>query len=595
MTTDSVQNILQVAWLERRSDLRQSFHIAKQVLTDYQDSQEAKIIAECHKILGYCYWRFSDYTASMQHYLCALEYFRAAKDLRGEADTLNNLGAVYMFQKNHEKRLECNLKCLDLRVQLGHADDISGSMNNIGETYFEMGDFDSAQQWFEDCITYPNSTDDSIAWGLHNLGRLFFLKGDLQKANELLTKSLEISVAINYDVLSTATLLKMSEVALHSGDIVSMEKFADNALGFALRCGAKEEQQEAYLLLSKAYELAEKHKEALELFKEYHHLFREIHDESNLQRLKDMEFTHELDTARKEAEIERLKTVELKEAYDQIGKQKELLELRNKEIVDSIRYAQRIQQAVLKDERHVSSHLPEHFILFKPKDIVSGDFYWAQEKEGVLYVAAADCTGHGVPGGFLTMLGIAFLNEIITKQELQTPASILNELRDKFINEMGLHDAANDGMDIALISFKYNQDTQTKEILWAGANNPLWVVSRKEENTYESEEFELPETSFLEVYPDKQPIGKTDNLQPFTDHKLFLKEGDMVYMFSDGFQDQFGGDTGKKLKRAGFKSVLLSLAELPVENQLQGLETFFETWKGEFEQVDDICVIGIRM
>jgi serine phosphatase RsbU (regulator of sigma subunit) len=595
MSQEAILETLHVAWLERRSDLRQSFHVAKQILTDFEGTKESNVIAECHKILGYCYWRFSDYTLSMEHSLLALEFYRSVQDLRGEADTLNNLGAVYMFQKNHEKRLDCNLKCLALRVRLGHADDISGSMNNIGETYFEMGDFDSAQKWFQDCISFPDSSEDSIAWGLHNLGKLFFQRGELDEAIQLLNKSLAISVAINYDILSTASLINLSEIAFKSGDILAMEQFAEEALNFAIKCGAKEEQQEAFLLLSTAFELAEKHKEALELYKQYHTLFREIHDESNHQRLKDMEFTHELDTARKEAEIERLKTVELKAAYDEIGQQKELLEARNKEIVDSIRYAQRIQQAVLKDERHVSSHLPDHFILFKPKDIVSGDFYWAQEKDGILYVAAADCTGHGVPGGFLTMLGIAFLNEIITKQELQTPASILNELRDKFINEFGIQDSAHDGMDIALISFKYNQDTQTKEIMWAGANNPLWVVSRRKESAIVNTEFTDSNNSLVEIYPDKQPIGNSDNIQPFTDHRLLLQEGDMVYIFSDGFQDQFGGDSGKKLKRSGFKSVLLSLAELPVENQLEGLEAFFDTWRGEFEQVDDICVIGIRL
>lgn len=239
-----------------------------------------------------------------------------------------------------------------------------------------------------------------------------------------------------------------------------------------------------------------------------------------------------------------VKSVELKEVNNKIEQQKELLEIRNREIVESIRYAQHIQRAVLKEERHVSLHLPEHFILFKPKDIVSGDFYWAHEKDGVLYVAAADCTGHGVPGGFLTMLGIAFLNEI------KTPAQILNELQNKFVNELKLEGAVRDGMDITLMSMHYDTDSNTKELIWAGAYNPLWVIRDNMDSDESSERYQL-----LEVKPDKLTIGALDQHRTFNDHKLSLNIGDLVYLFSDGFQDQFGGNTGKKLKKSGFKEV----------------------------------------
>lgn len=273
------------------------------------------------------------------------------------------------------------------------------------------------------------------------------------------------------------------------------------------------------------------------------------------------------------------------------------MELRNKEIVESIRYAQRIQQAVLKEEHHVSEHLPEHFIFYRPKDIVSGDFYWAQEKEGVLYVAAADCTGHGVPGGFLTMLGIAFLNEIISKNEIQTPAQILNELREKFIHELGLQDSTNDGMDITLVSLRYDEPTDSKELMWAGAYNPLWIVKNKGKvlNADFTPTLTIDQLSFYEVKPDKQPIGKSDYQADFTNHTLNLEKGDMLYLFSDGYQDQFGGEAGKKLKKSGFKELILSLAEKPLENQLSTMNEFFDSWKGAHEQVDDVCVIGIKL
>jgi len=245
----------------------------------------------------------------------------------------------------------------------------------------------------------------------------------------------------------------------------------------------------------------------------------------------------------------------------------------------------------------VSEHLPEHFIFYRPKDIVSGDFYWAQEKEGVLYVAAADCTGHGVPGGFLTMLGIAFLNEIISKNEIQTPAQILNELREKFIHELGLQDSTNDGMDITLVSLRYDEPTDSKELMWAGAYNPLWIVKNKGKllTADFTPTLTIDQLAFYEVKPDKQPIGKSDYQADFTNHTLNLEKGDMLYLFSDGYQDQFGGESGKKLKKSGFKELILSLAEQPLENQLRNMNDFFDTWKGAHEQVDDVCVIGIKL
>lgn len=597
MTEGRILEVLDQAWNNRRSDMRGSFHIAKEYLNYCEELGFQKAIADCHKIAGYCYWRFSEFSLSMEHSLKALEFYQKVNDLRGEADTLNSLGAVFMFEKDHQKRLECNLKCLDIRIQLGDADDISGSMNNIGETYLEMDDNDSAKKWFYDCINYPGSSSDSISWATHNLGRLFLREGDFRASEEMFLDSLAVSNEISYDILTTETLLQLSELYKKLDQTDLALEYADKAFELANFTGAKEEQKSAFLLRSEIKEQQGDLVGALEDYKKFHLLFSEIHNESNKQRLKDLEFQFELENIKKEAEIERLKTVELKEAYDKIEQQKGLLELRNKEIVESIRYAQRIQQAVLKEENYVSEHLPEHFIYYKPKDIVSGDFYWAQEKDGVLYVAAADCTGHGVPGGFLTMLGIAFLNEIISKNDIQTPAQILNELREKFIKELQLHDTSNDGMDITLVSLRYDEQTDSKELLWAGAYNPLWIVKKRGDNSFLNEVYgnENHKLELLEVKPDKQPIGKSDDQRDFTNHRLILDKGDMLYLFSDGYQDQFGGKSGKKLKRSGFKDLILSLAKQPLENQLLGMDSFFETWKGEYEQVDDICVIGIKL
>ncbi|MCL4856043.1 MAG: SpoIIE family protein phosphatase, partial [Flavobacteriales bacterium] len=238
-----------------------------------------------------------------------------------------------------------------------------------------------------------------------------------------------------------------------------------------------------------------------------------------------------------------------------------------------------IQDALLKAEEHESQHLPPHFILFKPKDIVSGDFYWALEKENHLYLAAADCTGHGVPGALLTMLGNSFLNEINAVDKLLTPAEILNKLRDKIISELnqtGKDGETTDGMDISLIRL----NLKTNELHWAGANNPLYIINSGE---------------LLELKPDKQPIGYNYKMTDFTNHQINLNKNDYVAIFTDGFADQFGGPKGKKYKYNTFKNKLLEIYQLPLDEQKKLLSNEFEIWRGNLQQVDDVCVIGLRL
>jgi serine phosphatase RsbU (regulator of sigma subunit) len=570
-------------WENRRSDLNTAAARGRELLGICEVHQFVQGIAHSHKILGYCFWRFSDFSKSLDHSLKALSLFREIKDLRGEADALNNLGAVYMFHKNHEKRLECNLKCLEIRKELGNADDISGSMNNIGETYFEMGNWAEAEEWFYACIHYPGATDDSIAWGYHNLGKVHVQRNETEQAARMFGESMHLSERIAYHVLSTETLLELSRLHLRLQQPSEAKDYAKRAYVLSEEIGAKDEYKAACALLAEIAERSGHFSEALHYFKKYHQLHTEIFNDSNLQRIKDLEHQHELDNIRKEQEIERLKTVELRGAYDEIERQKMLVEERNKDIIDSIRYARSIQQALLKEKEHVSPHLPEHFILFQPRDIVSGDFYWAHEKNGILYLAVADCTGHGVPGGFLTMLGIAFLNEIIASNENPTPAEILNQLSTKFKHELQQNSHTADSLDISLLSLDVTDQSSLKSVHWAGAYTPIWIAQ--------------PEmgTQLLEIAPDKFAIGSNAHAGEYTNHILQLPAQSMIYLFTDGFADQFGGERGKKMKKERFKREITHIHQLSTQNQVDYLSDFFSRWKGAHDQVDDVCVVGIRV
>ncbi|HXC04504.1 MAG TPA: two-component regulator propeller domain-containing protein, partial [Bacteroidia bacterium] len=266
-----------------------------------------------------------------------------------------------------------------------------------------------------------------------------------------------------------------------------------------------------------------------------------------------------------------------------------IIEEKQKEILDSIQYARRIQQALLTSESYFKKYLPsEYFILFKPKDIVSGDFYWAlhtpppagKQGSGLFYVATADCTGHGVPGAFMSMLNISFLNEIVTQRGISDPAEVLNRVREEIIhalNPEGSEEEARDGMDAVLCCY----DFDALKLYMAGANNSVIILRNGVLKTWKG---------------DKMPVGKYhDETKSFTLHTIDLEKGDIVYTTTDGYPDQFGGPKGKKFKYKHLEQVILGFDNLPLKVQHRELSTVFEQWKGNLEQIDDVTILGIRI
>ncbi len=296
--------------------------------------------------------------------------------------------------------------------------------------------------------------------------------------------------------------------------------------------------------------------------------------------------------------VEELKHINLhleKKVYERtqdLHQQKEVVELQNKEIVDSINYALRLQKAILPVREHIASALKESFILFKPKDIVSGDFYWISEKENETLIAAVDCTGHGVPGALVSMVGSNNLDRCLGEFNLRKPSDILDKLKELVVASFESEDdEVKDGMDIALVSLIPEVKRSQKSILqYSGANNPLWII-RKGTVQLNSED----DSGVFEIKADKQPIGKYDYGKPFTNHEVEVEKGDCVYIFTDGYADQFGGPQGKKFRYKTLKNLLLRIYQLPMHEQNKILDDTFESWKGELGQIDDVCVIGIRI
>jgi sigma-B regulation protein RsbU (phosphoserine phosphatase) len=267
-----------------------------------------------------------------------------------------------------------------------------------------------------------------------------------------------------------------------------------------------------------------------------------------------------------------------------ISKQKEELFDKNKEITDSINYAKRIQSSLIPKENEFTKSFKDSFVLFKPKDIVSGDFYWIYEKNNKVYYATADCTGHGVPGGFMTMLGLTFLEEIVSLNVAQNPADILNIIRDKIISTLkqtGSAEENKDGMDVILCCI----DKEKMKLTYSAANNSFYVL-RKNENG---------EKILLEKKGDKQPCGFFPDPQPFTLHEFELKKDDIIYTLTDGYPDQFGGPKGKKFRYKSLEELFIANSDLPFIEQKQVLNTTIDNWRGKLDQVDDILLIGVKI
>lgn len=297
----------------------------------------------------------------------------------------------------------------------------------------------------------------------------------------------------------------------------------------------------------------------------------------------------------------------LEKSKKELEEQKAITEEKNKEIVDSINYAKRIQDALITPPTKLKKLLPQSFVIYLPKDIVSGDFYWATEitttkanqpNEKLVVFAVADCTGHGVSGAFMSIIGLKILNQSKIQPNVNSPAEALNYLNDELFKAINIHteddNVIRDGMDIALCSLRFdvsgsrltppqtsNMKHETTAVLqYAGANNSLYVVRNG---------------VLLETKADKQPIGAYETDKSFQNHEIELQKGDMVYLFSDGFADQFGGPKGKKFNYKQFKQLLIDVSALPVDEQQKVLFENHNEWKGSQEQLDDICIMGVRI
>lgn len=488
--------------------------------------------AEAASQLGLIYTRLCNFPKALEYYRQGLKLREDLNDENAVASSLNRIGMLMRLTKKHDESIEYYFKSLAIRRKNKQDTSIPWTLLGIASTYEDMGKVDEALKYYEQGMT-GGGDRRCILQCMMGSGRIYSLKGDKKKADERLEESLRIA-----EDLKALSLIS-----------------------------------EAYSALAKHYESTGQTGKALEYYKLYQKTRESVQSEEAQSRFRNIEISHAIEKSEQEKEIFRLRHVELKKAYD-------IIEEKNNDITASINYASRIQRALLPDPHEIPGLAEKCFFLYFPKDIVSGDFYWFSQSWEKLIIVAGDCTGHGVPGALMSMLGISFLEEIVNNREITDSGKILNELRkevQRALKQKGESGEAKDGMDISLCVI----DGIKKIIQYSGAYNNLYFIHKGE----------------LTEYPaDRMPIGIFDlSDRKFSSQEIPYKPGDLIYMFSDGYADQFGGPRIKKFKYSQLKELLLSVHLKPLEEQKKRLGKAFLDWKGENPQIDDVTIVGMKL
>lgn len=572
--------------------------------------------------IGNIYKEQGDYDRALEYYTQSKEVSeKISKQSIALAITLNNIGGLYLEQDKDSLAIITFKKALQIQENLGEkAIGTTVSLTNLGRLMDRAMQTEKAEAYYKEALEIQKEIGDKkgIAATLNYLGRLEFLKNNPYKSIELCKESFTLSnnlglmetkrnacecLSDSHEKLgNTAQAYKYYKLFVQSRDSILNQENTKEITRKAMQYEFDKIQYQDSLQRAEEAKRRELEQREKDLKKEAEIQRQRIYSVAGgigfllmmglafvlFRGYKNKQKANEIISAQK-TEVEQQKVA--------VEEQKEIIEEKNREIVDSINYAKRIQNTLLPSNETIDELIGEHFVFFRPKDIVSGDFYWVDYKEEFVYFSAIDCTGHGVPGALVSVIGHNGLNRVLNEFKVIEPASMLDKLNEvvekSFTNTSR---SIKDGMDLALCRL----DKKKMNLDYAGANNPLYIIrkgeSKDEKLAAQADRTqELGDTFLYEIKADKQPIGKFDFRHPFKSVQIELKAGDGLYIFTDGYADQFGGRKGKKFMYKPFKELLLKLANLPMEEQANQLNKHFDQWKDGIDQVDDVCVMGVRV
>jgi len=617
---DSTRSLLliQLSLEYKEINRQKAFESANEAIALAQKCGYKKGEGKAHNTVGDLYWYAGDYSSCSDHYFKALKIFEDLHDKEGMAECYRNIGWIYQGQHNYPLTLQYYFKSLKLNREIGNKESEVANYDDLGIVYKMMRNFNEALDYVHRTILLADSIGNKkgVATGYGNLGGIYAEMQNYDMAIEALKKSTDLheKISDHYNMGECYNALADAYLKKHKPDeaIVNAEK----ALAVGKQFHFKTILSEAYLELAKAHKIKKDFEDSNGYLESYMALKDSIYNENNSEQINEMSAKYE--SEKKElmiSSLEKNKTlteeklqqeknfkiyliifsfliaafafflfrgnISKKKANEALSIAYTEIELKNKDITDSINYSKRIQDASLPPRELKYKLFPDAFVLFKPKDIVSGDFYWYAERNGKRLIAACDCTGHGVPGALMSMIGNNILNQIVYEKGITSAGSILDHLHTEVKKALKQSENSEnrDGMDIALVVFN-----SENEIEFAGAQRPLWVIMGND-------------SKLEEIKGNKFSIGgiQTEETRTFDTHRVVLGKRDSIYLFSDGIVDQFGGEHGKKFMAKNLKTLLSNIHDEPMAIQETIVEKTLEKWKTGREQVDDVLVIGIKI
>ncbi len=552
---------------------------------------EKEQVARIEQLLGNIQSSFRNFDSALKFYNSAFSYWKKTDNKRVISSLHNNLGLVYNEMGDSAKASYEFFTSLGIRMEIGDSILIGQTYNNIGTLRYTAGRYPEALDYFKKGLIYRRSLNTPITSqyeSMINIGKTLIKLNRLAEAELILRQGYSGGQKENSLELSRRALAQLKEIYKISGRFAEAYKM-----------------QEEYYLITDSLFSEQKRQNSLKAGVQYEYIKKIQQDSLLREEEKRMALLEEQKEEALRAEstkriwilIGSLSLIlimvgviafilhrgnkEKKKVNELITAQRDQLEQKQKEIQDSIRYAKRIQDALLPSQQEIKNVFPDSFIYYRPKDIISGDFYWAETIGGKTWIALADCTGHGVPGAMMSMLGISFLNETLREKGDVGPARMLDELHRKVVSSLNRDITQRelmDGMDLALLCI----DRERNMLIFSLACRPLLVLSKGEKKLIKGE---------------RDSIGgiKETESSPFRQLMISVKPGDSIYLYSDGFADQFGGPSGKKYKSKMLEEFLLEGSKFPKSEQARMLTKEFESWKGGLEQVDDVTVLGITI
>ncbi len=591
----------------------------------------------CYNNIGMVHYEQHNYIKSIKYYEKALDIYVKLGDKQGIAGSYSNLGIVYNDMKKFEKAIQYFDKALKINTEVGNKFEMSNVLSNLASTYLHSNRIRKSKYYFEKALKLKEELDDKE--GISSI--LISLSSVFEEIGDSTFNKYYYNISISYakkgliiaNEIGTIPDQKIAYESLYKSyfkinDINNAYKYLTLYTSIKDSLYNSSKMQEIEMLEAK-FDTEKKEQEIEKnkiVIQKQNAEAKQLEAEASKQKimrnafilglilsiiviililvnLKNKRRANKLLTEQKNQIIEKNEELnqqneEILAQRDEIEVQKEKIEKIHLNLTESIDYAKNIQSSVLPSQNLLKNNFSDYFLMFSPKDVVSGDFYWWTKLDDVIIIAVADCTGHGVPGAFMSMLGISLLSEIVDKEKNINPNIILNKLREgiiKALGQQGRELEQKDGMDISLVAI----NTKTYFVEYAGANNPLYFISKTAEMDSEliviDKNLKNNSKLFYEIKPDKMPISIYLKMESFTNKSVQLSKGDKIFLFSDGYADQFGGYKGKKFKYAQLKQLLFDSSNLPMLEQKNIVESTFENWIGNYTQIDDVLILGITV